>query len=803
MKRDKWKQEGLNAEERLSELRRKDKASLLYGNGFSESNAIPKAGIPSFTMRNGSSGIVLYDDRKTLCLPSPAALACSWNKELAKEMGQVLAEEAIDTGTDVVLAPSLNIKRNPLCGENFEYYSEDPLLSGKMAGAVVSGIQSRGVGACLKHFVCSNQQTSRFHMDAQVDARALKEIYLRSYEIAIKESDPWMVMTSFNKINGLDIVDNGFLLNTVLRKEMKFRGVVVSGWSAVTDPIKNHNTGIDLEMPCYASRSKDISNAVKRGVISRKAFEESTKRISTLALKTKSRPNTSSMPEEERYDTIQQIAEESIVLAKNTKGVLPLSSYKDTCVIGALAEEYQIAGRGSSRVNPKTEVSLLDEMFRYAANSHTGLAYAPGYSLGDELPQSESDRLIIDAEELASKHKNVIYVVGTEPGNESDQYDRQSMRLSASQIRAFKHIYEHNKNIILVVVSGTPVELPMADDVKAIVISYFGGEMSAKALHRVLIGRVNPSGHLAETWPISYSSVPSSCFYPIYKVSAPYKESIYVGYRYYCSAAIPTRFPFGHGLSYSRVIYKDLRVNRESLSEGEKLEVSLKLYNMSRRPTNEVVQFYIAPRGGNVWKASRELKDFVKVSLTEGETKAVKSTLSYKDFAHYDIASKKWLVEAGTYDILVGKSVDEYEIAGSVVVESKSSFKQYRDMLPSYYYFINKSLFIPGDYEFEHLLEHRIKNRSLDSRDEFTFESTIKNLSKTRLGKEIVSLLKNNIDPSLSKADQKAKLDNELEAPYRILNNYGVSERRLLSRLDLANGKIFSALIHRVRGRRK
>lgn len=802
MKKNKWKKEGITAEELLQGLRDKDKATLLYGASDSSTNALPKYDIPAVIMRNGSCGVAFDYEAKSLCFPSPSAVAATWNRNLAETMGQALAKEAIKANTDVILGPSLSIKRNPLCGDNFQHYSEDPVLTGKIGASFVCGIQSQGVGACIKDFVCSNQATSRSHMDAEVDMRALREIYLKPFAIAIKESDPWMVMTAYNKLNGVDCSDNPWLINEVLKKEFKFRGAVVSAWSSCPSPILSHNSGVDLEMPCFVKRNKDIVKAVKHGDISREQFEDSAKRVLTLALKAKQKPKTVSVTNEEQYQMMQDVAEESIILAKNEDNTLPLSSYKDTCVVGALAESFQIDGLAITNVNPQESHSLLREIAKYAQESDDTLAYAPGYTLRDDTPQGELDRLIVDAEELVSKYKRVIYVVGTEPGASSTKYDRPNMRLPHNQLMLYKHLYEHNKNIILVVVTGSPVELPMIDEVKAVVINYFGGEMSAKALHRVLIGRVNPSGRLPETWPISYSSVPSSCFYPIYKVPSPYKESIYVGYRYYQSAGTPVLFPFGHGLSYSRVVFKDLSIDKDTLEEGDKLEVSLKVHNLSRRIVKETIQLYVSPKGGNIYKPAKGLKDFVKVTLKEGETKEVKFALSFKDFALWGLDSEKWLVEEDNYDILIGKSVENVQLAGTVFLKSGWLPKR-RMMISSYYYFTNKSLYIPGDYEFERILKHRIKNRSLAEPNSFNFESTVKSLDVTPVGRRIIKGIQEQLDPTLTDSYRKILYTNILEMPVRLLVNYGAPEHRLISALDMANGKILHAFFHLFGGRRK
>ncbi len=804
MKKNKWKKETNNAEEILSYMKNKEAASLLYASGFSSSNGLAKYNVPSFLMREGSNGIVFDDEYKqSICFPSPSALACTFDDELAKSYGEALAKEAIHYDTDVVLAPSLGIKRNPLCGFSYDLFSEDPLLTGRMGASLVLGLQSKGVGACLKDFVCQNQATSYAHMDAQVDLRALNEIYLKPYSLAINLSDPWMVMTSYSKLNGLSCSDSPSLLNDVLKGTLKFRGVVASAPSSSVSPILSHEAGIDLEIPAFASYKKETLKALNKGNISKERFNDSAKRVLALALKTKNKDKSAIYNEDEQYALAERIAEESIVLAKNDDSILPLSSYKNVCLIGALAENFQIKGNKEKDVHPKFMDSLYREMLKYSKERGEELPYAPGYSLKESVSQSEAERLIIDAEELASKCEKVIFVVGNLPNDASYSYDRRNMRLSSSQISAFKHVYEHNKNIILVVVSGSPLELPMKEESEAVVISYFGGEMSAKALHRVLIGQVNPSGRLAETWPVSYSSVPSSCFYPICKVSSPYKESIYVGYRYYLTAGIETLFAFGSGLSYSKTVIKNAKLDKDELNEGDKLEVSLSVHNLSRRATKETVQLYVGKKDSHIFRPALELKDYAKVSLLEGETKSVKFILSGKDFSYFDIDSSKWQTEDGTYEIYVGKSSDNLKNIGTVEIHTGFKKALRRSYLPSYKYFTNKSLFVPSDHEFEELLGHRIKNKSLSPGERYSFESTIKSLTEKDIGRKIVNELEEMIDPSLNDWQKKALKANQLEMPLRLLINFGAKENKLMAYLDIANGNLIAALFHMMKGKRK
>jgi len=807
MRKKNWKAEAQNAEAVMNDLRRADKVRLLYGHGNWETNSISHKGIRSVRMSDGPLGLRIptseFDSERATCFPSPALVACTWNPDLAKQMGEAMAKEAIQAGVDVILAPGVNIKRNPLCGRNFEYLSEDPLLAGKIGSAIIGGIQSKGVGACLKHYACNNQETSRFLNDSQVDERALREIYLKPFEICVKESDPWMVMCSYNKINGVPAANHGHLLKDILKGEWKYNGVVVSDWGAVTDPIRNHNNGLDLEMPCFEHRHGLLTKAIRKGILEEEAVDDSAQRIICLSQKAAQRPEHIRFRYEDQREIALSVAEEGIVLAKNDDNVLPLRSYENCCVIGALAEETPIQGSGSSHVHPMIESSLLDEIRHHASLTSDTVAYAPGYPLHADAPRDEAKKLAIDACDLAGNHKYVIFVVGPYAGTESEGYDRDSMELPAAQIQLFKAVQEVNANIILVVIAGAPVELPMAENAPAILVSYFGGEAGSKAIHRILIGRANPSGKFAESWPIQYSDVPSSLFYPGDRGPSKYKESIYVGYRYYLSANIPVLFPFGHGLSYSRFTYKSLVLNRDELNEGQTLEVSFAVNNPSRYGGLETMQLYIAARRQNVFKPVRELKAFKKILIESGNMRQIKFTLKYEDFAHYDTETKQFAVEGGKYEILVGSSSEDIRLRRVVTVNSSKVFADKSRSFPSYYEFNDKSLYIPSDEEFERLLGHHIKRVIYSKKGSFNLNSTFGSTQNTLVGKRIIKALDKTIDPRCDKAAHAKEFDSRLRMPLRAAGMGGMSDKKILATIALLNGHLFHALWALCFGRRK
>jgi beta-glucosidase len=802
------------AEAIVKKLTLKQKVHLLYGDGDWHTFGLKKTSITPLEMHDGPLGLRNPDGSAAAnvgelvggsvpatCFPAPCLTACSWDPELLSKMGTNIGKECLQQKTDIILAPGVNIKRNPLCGRNFEYLSEDPLLAGKMAAGYIAGVQSVGVGVSLKHFAANNQEYRRFNYSAEVDMRALREIYLRPFEIAIKESNPWTVMCSYNRINGVYSSDNDWLLKDVLRKEWGYTGVVMSDWGATYDPILSHNHGLDLEMPCHQKRQKALVKAVKRGDLKLEAVNEEALHMVTLDLRAKNRPDSKqAFNAGISHQSALQVAEESLVLAKNCGDILPLSSLDDVCLIGALSKQFRYQGAGSSKVVPINLVTLYGAL-NEGRDVGKEIKYEPGYPLS---PKENAKALLLSALDLASTHNKVILCLGLPEGYETEGYDRHDMRLPEEQYALVDALASVNKNIIVVFLGGAPVEMPFVDKVQAILLAYLPGEAGGDAIKNVLLGKVNPSGKLAETWPLHYLDVPSHDFYSGTGDVAPYKESIFVGYRYYCSAERNVLFPFGHGLSYTKFAYSDFQISKDSLKVDGVLKVSLKVANTGKVDGSEIVQLYLSARNGKTFKPLRELKGFTKLSLAAGKSKTVIFTLPYSAFAHYDVTGERFQVEGGQYLIEIGASCLDVRLSGFVEVASPFQAMDKRSLLPSYYNLTREGAFRVSDDEFERILGHNLPIQHDRHRRPFTLNSTLEEISGTFIGKKIKNKLQQRCySPEKSERENADVLAMMLDSPIRMAGMIGLSEKTILAFVALANGKPFKAFFELLFGRRK
>jgi beta-glucosidase len=782
----------------VKKLNNKQKVSLLYGKGVWWTNAISGTPIVSIEMHDGPCGLrrptggkpkageMVEASFPSTCFPAPCLTACSWDPSLLAKMGERVGLECVHQNTDMILAPGVNIKRNPLCGRNFEYLSEDPLLAGKMAAGYIEGVQGKGVGTSLKHFAANNQEFRRLTYSSEVDQRALREIYLKPFEIAVKEAKPWTVMCSYNRINGVYSADNDWLLKNVLREEWGYQGVVISDWGATTDPVESHNHGLDIEMPCSEKRAKELARAIRKGRLHQADVDASAARIAALSdLKAARKDNESAFNYGMSHQVALSVAEQSIILAKNDRGILPLSSYQNCCIIGGLAKEARYQGGGSSEVNPQNLVSFLE-----AANvggSAQGIPFAPGYCLHNG---EDADKLKIDAVDLASAAKTVILVLGLPLKKESEGYDRNNMRLPEDQYQLFDAIYHVNQNIVLVLLCGAPVELPFFDQVKAALVAYLPGEAGGTAISNILLGKANPSGHFAESWPYHYTDVPSYEFYPGHGDVSLYKESIFVGYRYYLSAGKEVQFPFGYGLSYSKFAYADLKVSKDTLKPGMKLGVSFTLSNVSKVDGSEVVQLYVGENSPKVIKPLRELRAFQKIALSAGASSKVSFELSYEDFAHYDPTMERYVVEGGTYRIEIGSSSDKIALKEKIQVVSTYQTMSLMSQLPSYYHLDKPGYLKVPNEEFSILLGHQIPHEVDHHHRPFTLNSTMDDISNTFIGKILAKQVHKMVyNPDKSEEDNEAYIKMMMESPLRMIPVSGMKEGVALFVRDAANGR--------------
>jgi len=663
-------------EELIKEMTVEEKAEICSGATWWKTAAIERLEIPSIMTSDGPHGLRKQDEEadhlginesiKAICFPTASATACSWDRDLLNKMGEALGEECQTEDVNILLGPGVNIKRSPLCGRNFEYFSEDPLLASELATSYVKGVQSMGVGTSLKHFAANNQEHRRLTVDAQIDERSFREIYLSAFEKVVKEAQPWTVMCAYNRINGTHASEHKRLLTDILKEEWKHEGFVVSDWGAVNYRDKGVEAGLELEMPSsHGDGKKAIVDAVKDGSLSEESLNRAAKRILKIVLKAAEKDRDDiEYDKDEHHKLAREIAAESIVLLKNEDSVLPLNETENIGVVGAFAKKPRFQGGGSSHINPYQVDKAYDEINKY---SDCDIPYAAGYSLkSDEKDQ----KLIDEAKELAENVDKLVVFAGLPDRYESEGYDRETLSMPPNQNSLIKELAAVNENIVVVLSNGSPITMPWLQDVKGVVEGYLIGQAGGGAAADILFGHVNPSGKLAETFPQNLSDNPSYLFFPGERDRVEYREGIFVGYRYYDSKKIEPLFPFGYGLSYTDFEYSDLRFDEENITDKENLKVTVKVKNSGKISGKEVVQLYVSDPESEVIKPKKELKDFAKVELEPGQEKIVEFELDKRAFAYYNTEIDDWYVESGDYEILIGASSRDIRLKDKVKVES-------------------------------------------------------------------------------------------------------------------------------------
>lgn len=667
-----------NIQEIIAQMTLEEKAGLCSGLDFWQTKAVERLGIPSIMMTDGPHGLRkqkagndhlgIFDSVPSTCFPAGAGMACSWDRELIKQVGAAIGEECQAEDVSILLGPGANIKRSPLCGRNFEYFSEDPYLSSEMAIGHIEGVQSQGVGTSLKHFAANNQEHRRMSVDAIVDERTLREIYLASFESVVKKAQPWTVMCSYNQVNGEYASENPYLLTDILKEEWGHEGFVVSDWGAVNERAKGLAAGLELEMPSSnGAGDQKIIDAVQSGTLSEAALDRAVGRLLSIIFKAVENDKENASYDPEAHHQLARVAaRESMVLLKNEDGLLPLKREGSYAVIGDFARNPRYQGGGSSHIKPTRlddiYYSLLEE-----AGSYAKLSYSQGYVSDSDEPSLE---LIGQAIEAASQADTAIVFVGLPERYESEGYDRTHLRIPESQIRLIEAVADVQPNTVVVLSNGSAIEMPWISNVKAVLEGYLGGQALGGAISDLLFGNVSPSGKLAETFPLQLEHNPSYLNFPGEGDTVEYKEGLFVGYRYYDAKRISPLFPFGYGLSYTTFAYSDLSVSSHSLKDTDTLQVSVKVTNTGAMQGKEVVQLYVKDVLSNVVRPEKELKGFAKVDLQPGETKQVSFTLDSRAFAYYNVKLKDWHVETGEFEILVGASSQEILLVESVVVES-------------------------------------------------------------------------------------------------------------------------------------
>jgi beta-glucosidase len=657
----------------IREMSLEEKAAFCTGAGPWTTTPVERLGIPEMTLTDGPHGVRRVENVHTFistgvpatCFPTAACMASTWNLDLIRELGESIAEECIALEVDIVLGPGVNMKRTPLCGRNFEYYSEDPYLAGEMATSFIQGVQSKGVGTSLKHFAANNQEYQRSTISAEVDERALREIYLPAFEAAVKKAKPWTVMCSYNKLNGTYASQNRKLLTEILKEEWGFEGFVVSDWGAVHDRVSALQAGLDLEMPGPRDwRVKAVIEAVRSGELAEPVLDEAVKRILEIVFKAAERVKGGSYDVAGHHALARRVAGEGMVLLKND-GILPLKGHKQMAVIGRAAKEAYYQGGGSSHINPTQLDDPFEELQKMAGDAK--LVYSDGYPREDRFDQA----LIEEASHNAKSSDVALLYICLPATKESEGYDRPDLALTAHQVALIKAVTAVQPNTIVILNNGAPLVMSeWIDGTAAVLEAWMMGQAGGGAIADVLFGKVNPSGKLAETFPLKLADTPAYINYPGENGAVRYGEGIFIGYRYYDAKDVPTQFPFGYGMSYTTFEYQNPRVSSQTFRDVDGLIVSVDLINTGQIAGKEVVQVYVHDHRSSLVRPPKELKGFAKVELQAGEAKTVSVPLDLRAFAYYHPAYRQWITEDGEFDILIGASSNDIRCSKTVLLQS-------------------------------------------------------------------------------------------------------------------------------------
>lgn len=659
-------------QEILSRMTLEEKAGMCSGLDFWHLKAVERLGVPSVMVSDGPHGLRkqeeegdhlgINDSIKAVCFPPAVLSACSFDRELMRSFGEVIGKEAQATDVSVVLGPGVNMKRSPLCGRNFEYYSEDPYLAGELAAAFIEGVQSHHVGTSLKHFAANSQETRRMTCSSEVDERTLREIYLPAFEKAVKKAQPYTVMCSYNRVNGTFASENDWLLNKVLRGEWGFQGMVMSDWGAVNERVKGLAAGLELEMPaCGGYTDRQIVEAVRNGSLDEKVLDRAVERLLTMIFRWEENREALPLTLEEDHNFARHVAEESMVLLKND-GILPLKRGEKILFVGEYAEKPRYQGGGSSHINSFKVSDALT-----AAAAYAEVRYVRGFPGQDD---QYNEALAAEAIEEAKKADKVVVFAGLPDSFESEGYDRTHMDLPACQNRLIRELSETNPNLVVVLHNGAPVTMPWLDQAKGLLEAYLGGQAGGEAAAAILFGAVNPSGKLAESFPVKLSDNPSYLNFGG-KEKVEYHEGVFIGYRYYDKKEMPVLFPFGHGLSYTSFDYSNLRLSRNTMTDGGSITVSVDVTNTGSRAGKETVQLYVSDHTRIVQRPLRELNGFAKIELAPGETKTAVMTLDDRAFSWYSTELGEWYAAPGEYEISVGASSRDLRLKCCVQYETE------------------------------------------------------------------------------------------------------------------------------------
>jgi len=734
------------ARELVEQMTIEEKASLMSGLNFWYLKSIERLNLPSIMVTDGPHGLRKQAENAdhlginqsvpAVCFPTSAATACSFDRDLLKRIGVAIGEECRQEDVAVILGPGVNIKRSPLCGRNFEYFSEDPYVSGELATALVQGVQSQNVGVSVKHYAFNNQETRRLTTDSVLDERTAREIYLPAFEKIVKDSDPWTFMCSYNLFEEIYCSENKKLLIDILRDEWGFSGLVMSDWGAVNDRPKGVAAGLDLQMPAdNGVNDAKVVESVKSGALKEADLDTAAINVVELILKAQTR-------EPLKYDVdahrtlAAQAAAESTVLLKNDDSVMPMPEGAKFAIIGSFAKAPRHQGAGSSKIEPIKLDSVCDCLKDLGAE----FDYADGYKIDSDIP----DNTLIDEAVKAAGDKDYVFVVAGLPAPyESEGFDRESMKMPASHNKLIEKLAETGKNIVVFLLGGSPMEIVWHDKVKGILMCYLGGETVGKAIADLILGKQAPSGKLTETWSFTSTDNPSDKYFPGYRKTVEYRESIFVGYRYYNTADKPVRFPFGYGLSYTTFEYGELKADKTSMDDTDTLTVTVDVKNTGQTAGSEIVQLYVSHKNPTIFKATHELKGFEKVKLAAGESKTVTIKLDKRSFAYYNTKIADWHVESGEYEMQIGAS--SRDIRGRITVNIKSTVDaevpDYSKTAPVYYA-INDGINSIPDEQFTAILGRPLPKREKGKNEPFDDNATFGDIQVKWIGRVFAKRVK-------------------------------------------------------------
>lgn len=791
-----------NIKNLITQMTLEEKASLCSGLDFWHLKGVERLDIPSIMVTDGPHGlrkqagdsdhVGLNESVPATCFPTASALAASWNRDLIYQVGEALGEECQQEKVGVILGPGANIKRSPLCGRNFEYFSEDPYLSGEMAKSHINGVQSKGIGTSLKHYVANNQEFRRMTIDAIIDERALREIYLAGYEIAIKEAQPWTVMCAYNKVNGTYAAEHPRLMTNILKKEWQHKGLVVTDWGAMNDRVEGLKAGVELEMPGSDNgNDAKIVAAVQAGELDETVLDQAVERILQMIFKAEA-----TLTQDFNYDPeahhklARKVASEGAVLLKNDDNILPLTTNSKVAIIGRFAKEPRYQGAGSSLMNPTQLDNLYDEIVALVGEEN--VSYAPGYSpSGDEVDAA----FLAEAVEAAKEADVVLICAGLTDMYEVEGLDRAHMNLPPAHDALISTLAKEVEHVVVVLSNGSPVAMPWIDEVDAILEGYLGGQAGAGALADILYGKVNPSGKLAETFPIQLQDNPSCHYFPGGPATVEYRESIYVGYRYYDRVQQDVLFPFGFGLSYTSFEYSDLQLSANNMKDTDTLTVTLKVKNTGNVAGQEIVQLYVRDVEAMAFRPEKELKGFAKVALEAGEETAVSIDLNKRAFAYYNPKLGDWCVETGTFDILIGASSQDIRLQTNAEVESSHPELVQPTAAPMTYHNFPKGQPV-SQQGFEQLLGHSVPKNESATKGNYSINTPMEDLNGSFIGKQLNGLMAKQMANMINGQEDTptAVLMHSMarEAPLRTLlmmGNGDISRDMLDALVDILNGK--------------